>query len=670
MSTEPACSWREPLRWVCAWKWQSPSDWLWLVWAALTWALALPAIAKQELQPPVAGPLAVTSLRVEQHVFLDPTRSMTLADIPAEAFKTFSPLRHLPMAGKTVWLRLSFARADGEPAPSGSLPLFLGLLPPVFDSVVLHTPDPQATSGWKATNLGDLARFKAIPLGDLAQNGIVFLQISAADANGLVAYAGTQEEVSRYNHRMDITIAMLSTMLVFAWVTALWKVIPQFNHLALAASVFFPFVLFRLWLTLGYGPDLLGLNPAWASRLFVPSVSANVLSTGAFFILLAAEVFQSPRWFSWLRSWVALGTCNLILSFFQPDWAIWIIDGLMLGGALLLLLSLMLAAVRTPQSLKTWPARVAFLILVLVAGAGLLSALQLQGLSPSADPLQRSDAVQNTLLLRALMPIALIGIASWTYQRMRSERASRMQADLMHTTASLELESKRLERQRNFTAMLAHELKNPLTASQMALSGIQQRLADDDPTQQRAEKIKASLQEINAIVDRCAEVDGYEQGQMPMAVHTFAVQQLLDLVEASNPSERIYTLTRGLPEGAALTSDLHYIKLILNNLLSNALKYSSPDSLVELQLCSRHAEQSMLLDISVTNEIGPAGVPQPDRLFERFYRAESARNQSGAGLGLWLSQALAGALGTRIVSQTEDNWISFTLTLTLNDPQS
>jgi signal transduction histidine kinase len=152
-----------------------------------------------------------------------------------------------------------------------------------------------------------------------------------------------------------------------------------------------------------------------------------------------------------------------------------------------------------------------------------------------------------------------------------------------------------------------------------------------------------------------------------MAVHTFAVRQLLDLVEAANPSERIYTLVRDLPPGATLTSDLHYIKLILNNLLSNALKYSPPDSLVELELVSRQTEQGTHLDIRVTNEVGEAGVPDPSRLFERFYRAESARNQSGAGLGLWLSQALAGALGTSLVSQTEDNWISFTLTLPLND---
>jgi signal transduction histidine kinase len=49
--------------------------------------------------------------------------------------------------------------------------------------------------------------------------------------------------------------------------------------------------------------------------------------------------------------------------------------------------------------------------------------------------------------------------------------------------------------------------------------------------------------------------------------------------------------------------------------------------------------------------------------FERFYRAESARNQSGAGLGLWLSQSLAHALGTEVVMQTEPEKISFTLVL-------
>ena len=628
----------------------------------------MPAIGAQGLQPLASGDVAGVKTRVEQHVFLDETQSLNvqaLQDVQAADFKTFTPLQRLPMEGKTVWLRLSLDRADGEPGPLG--PIYLRVLPRFFESVILHTPDSQASGGWRATDLGNAASSLAIPVGELAKSEQIYLQIRASHANSLLVYAGTQAEVSGFNHRLDITMAVVSTMLLFAWVVMVWKALTHFSPLSVAVCTLLPIILLRLWLTFGYAPALLGLPSAWEGRFFVYLVSATMLSAGWVLLLLAAEVFQSKRWFVGLWAWTILGFCNLTLYFFDPGWAINMMDGLMLFGAVLYLFGMLLAAVQAPKSLKTWPAKVAAAALLLIASLALLSALQLQGLSSSASALQQPDLVTKVMLFRSLMPIVMITLASWTYGRLRRDRMTKTQADLVLTTASLKLESKRLERQRKFTAMLTHELKNPLTASQMALAGIQQRLARDDPAQHRAEKIKISLQEINAIVDRCAEVDGYEQGQMPMAVHTFEVQQLLDLVKAANPNERIYTLVRGLPEGSTLSSDLHYIKLILNNLLSNALKYSPPDSLVELQLACRQTEQGTHIDIRVTNEVGLAGVPDPSRLFERFYRTEGARNQSGAGLGLWLSQALAGALGTSLVSQTEDNWISFTLTLPLND---
>ena len=630
--------------------------------------LAMPAIGAQGLQPSAPGDVAGVNTRVEQHVFLDETQSLNVQavqDVQAAAFKTFTPLQRLQMEGKTVWLRLSISRADGEPGPLG--PIYLRVIPPFFESVILHTPDAQARGGWRATDLGNAASSLSISVGELAKSEQIFLQIKASHANSLLVYAGTQAEISGFNHRLDITMAVVSTMLLVALAVMVWKALTHISLLSVAACMLLSIVLLRLWLTFGYAPALLGLPSAWEDRFFVYLVSATMLSAGWVFILLAAEVFQDKRWMAGLWVWTILGFCNLILSFFYPGWVINMMDGLMLCGAVLYLFGMLLAAVQAPKSLKPWPAKIAVAALLLMACLGLLSALQLQGWASSASALQQPDLVTKTMLFRSMMPIVLISLASWTYGRLRRDRMAKTQADLVLTTASLKLESKRLDRQRKFTAMLAHELKNPLTASQMALAGIQQRLARDDPAQLRAEKIKSSLQEINAIVDRCAEVDGYEQGQMPMALHTFAVQQLLDLVEAANPSERIYTLVRGLPEGAALTSDLHYIKLILNNLLSNALKYSPPDSLVELELVSRQTEQGTHIDIRVTNEVGMAGVPDPSRLFERFYRTEGARNQSGAGLGLWLSQALAGALGTSLVSQTEDNRISFTLTLKLDD---
>jgi signal transduction histidine kinase len=122
-------------------------------------------------------------------------------------------------------------------------------------------------------------------------------------------------------------------------------------------------------------------------------------------------------------------------------------------------------------------------------------------------------------------------------------------------------------------------------------------------------------------------------------------------------------LMRGINEDATLTSDLHYIKLILSNLLSNALKYSPPDSLVELEIRSQTHAYAPFIEFIVSNEIGPGGLPDADQLFERFYRAESARNQSGAGLGLWLSQSLAHALSSELVYQGEDGRASFSFLL-------
>lgn len=630
-----------------------------LAWAGVcTLAQAQESPASAMRDPTSAG------TRIHQHLFLDETQALSLQDARTGDFRTFNTLQRLPIEGKTAWLRLTIDRADGASGPVG--PLYLRVLPPVFESVVLHTPDAQAAGGWRATDLGDAARSGAVAVGTLAQPGPIYLQIRSRYDNGLFVYAGNLEEALAFKHKLAIVAAVISTMFAFAWAVNLWRALTRYSQLSLAIGVLFPTIVVRLWITLGYGPELVNLPPAWWSQLYGPVVSASILSAGLVFILLATAVFQGARWFAWSRVWLAIGVCNLILSFFLPEWSIRIIDGMMLGGALLLLGSLVLAALQAPESLKPWAAKIALATMVLVTLSGLLTALELQGLASSADALQRTNRVPESLLLRSLVPIALVAIASWTYERLHNDRIDRMKAELVRTTVSLELESKRLERQRNFTAMLAHELKNPLTASHMALSGIEARLAGDDPVMKRAEAIKNSLQEINAIVERCAEVDGYEQGQMPMCLGSFSVGQLMASVKASHASERLYTLMRGVNEEATLTSDLHYIKIILSNLLTNALKYSPPDSLVELEVRQQHHGPSQQLVLSVSNEIGEAGQPDPHRVFERFYRAEAARHVSGAGLGLWLSQSLAQALGAALVCTCEPDRVELTLVLPLD----
>jgi signal transduction histidine kinase len=61
----------------------------------------------------------------------------------------------------------------------------------------------------------------------------------------------------------------------------------------------------------------------------------------------------------------------------------------------------------------------------------------------------------------------------------------------------------------------------------------------------------------------------------------------------------------------------------------------------------------------------PSDVGQPDhnKVFQRFYRAESAKKFSGSGQGLWLSQQLASAMNSRIELSRSTDLTSFTLYL-------
>jgi signal transduction histidine kinase len=64
----------------------------------------------------------------------------------------------------------------------------------------------------------------------------------------------------------------------------------------------------------------------------------------------------------------------------------------------------------------------------------------------------------------------------------------------------------------------------------------------------------------------------------------------------------------------------------------------------------------------IASALGLGFLADPAQLSSHL-RAEAARNQSGAGLGLWLSQALAHALGSEVVMQNNGDKISFSLTL-------
>ncbi len=104
-----------------------------------------------------------------------------------------------------------------------------------------------------------------------------------------------------------------------------------------------------------------------------------------------------------------------------------------------------------------------------------------------------------------------------------------------------------------------------------------------------------------------------------------------------------------------------FLRSILENLISNALKYSAANSKIYLTVSQSTLDSKPMFDLQIKNQIGKVGPPQIDKIFARYYRAEEAKGYSGTGLGLWLANEQAKAMGASIRCEFDNIWTIFTL---------
>jgi len=108
--------------------------------------------------------------------------------------------------------------------------------------------------------------------------------------------------------------------------------------------------------------------------------------------------------------------------------------------------------------------------------------------------------------------------------------------------------------------------------------------------------------------------------------------------------------------------DFTLIVQVLINLIDNALKYSPPDSLVEIQ--AQYDDQEVLVKVSDRGIGIPAG--ELERIFEKFYRVHRPESISGTGLGLSICKGIVETHGGRIWAENRPGGgttITFTLPL-------
>jgi signal transduction histidine kinase len=209
------------------------------------------------------------------------------------------------------------------------------------------------------------------------------------------------------------------------------------------------------------------------------------------------------------------------------------------------------------------------------------------------------------------------------------------------------------ERQRSFVANASHELRTPLTllraSTEVALRGLPPTDAD------RRELLGDVLQEcdhMSRLVEDLLLLSRLDAGQLQLYRERIALSELLADVERQAgrlAAERDVCVTTD-SAGGVVWADPTRLRQVLLILLDNALRHTPPGGTVRV---SGHSSGRQA-QLSVTDTgagIAPEHLPH---IFDRFYRADSARGDSsgGSGLGLSIAKALIEAQGGHIAVES------------------
>jgi two-component system sensor histidine kinase SenX3 len=214
----------------------------------------------------------------------------------------------------------------------------------------------------------------------------------------------------------------------------------------------------------------------------------------------------------------------------------------------------------------------------------------------------------------------------------------------------------------DLVANLTHELKTPVGG----LALLAETLAEEDEpevVQRLAPKLVTEAHRLSRIVDELLELSRIELGGLgePEVVAVGVI--LRDACERVRPLAASHRIeVHPAPECAELIGNPHQMVSALGNLVENAVKYSDPGSLVEIE----SAVDGPWVELIVRDH--GIGIPARDldRIFERFYRVDKARSRATGGTGLGLSivrHVAANHGGTVVVESREGEGSTFTLRL-------
>jgi signal transduction histidine kinase len=245
-------------------------------------------------------------------------------------------------------------------------------------------------------------------------------------------------------------------------------------------------------------------------------------------------------------------------------------------------------------------------------------------------------------------------------------------AEALADRAAMAIENARLYRSSLYATQLrdqvlgvvAHDLRNPLTAILLQAGALTRRGSDPERrSQKRIEAIHRAATRMNRLIQDLLDVAVMESGRLTMEPARLSARELIVAamemqtpLASSSSLELRADVDRDVPD---VWGDRDRLLQVFENLIGNAIKFTKAGGCITVGAASRDHE--VIFRVADTGSgIAPENLP---RLFDRFWQATRA-NRQGAGLGLPITKGIVEAHGGRIwVESTEGQGTTFSFTI-------
>lgn len=202
--------------------------------------------------------------------------------------------------------------------------------------------------------------------------------------------------------------------------------------------------------------------------------------------------------------------------------------------------------------------------------------------------------------------------------------------------------------QKDFLLAASHELRTPIAGLKLHLQTLQRSGLGEATRNELAALARVETDRLQGLTEKILLATRLDEGHIPLTLSEVDAMSILQAVctTARGTYGQRHVVTCSAPANMDVRSDAQALRSIMENLVENACKYAPAGT----HVVSVIEERADHWELTVADE-GP-GVPEQERalIFRKFQRGgnEETRHTKGTGLGLYIAQRLANALGGRV----------------------